>query len=101
MANLTTTLEDVGNIVEKGLRLELKSLIKAKLLATIDETLENMAIDIANNIVINAESMRVPYGDSFGPETRVVINFGLTGAPMTYDTKTKEVKRKTISDAIK
>ncbi len=101
MAMLKTTLDDLGNVIQRSLQGELKSLIKQKLLASIDQTLEDMAIQIADNIVINTEEMRVPYGDTFGPETRIMVQFNLSGAPMTYDSKTKEVRRKTISDAIK
>lgn len=94
MGTLSTSLNDLGDVIERGLRHDLKAMIKKKLLATIDQTLEEMAIEIANNIVVNAESMKTIDHQTFGPETRVVVNFNIGGSPMVYDTKSKEVKRR-------
>ena len=94
MGTLSTSLNDLSDVIERGLRQDLKGMIKNKLLASIDQTLEDMAIEIANNIVINTESMQTMGGGSFEPETRIVVNFNVGGSPMVYDAKTKEVKRR-------
>lgn len=99
MSTFTGTAEQLGDTIEKGLRVELKALIKKKLIESVDQVIEDMAIQIAENIVIQAESIRMPFGnDGFGPETRVVINFNLKKPPMMYDSKTKEVKERTVLD---
>ena len=98
MGTLNTSLNDLGDVIERGLRQDLKAMIKSKLLASIDQILEDMAIEIASNIVINAESMKVMNDKTFGPETQVVVNFNVGGSPMVYDSKTKEVKRRDYID---
>jgi len=94
MGTFETSLDDLGNVIERGLRHDLKGMIKGKLYSAIDQILEDMAIEIANNIVLRAESFRS--AEPFNPETRVIVNFNLKDPPMVYDTKTKEVKRRDV-----
>lgn len=87
---------ELGDVIEKGLRVELKAMIKAKLVASVDQLLEDMAIEIANNIVVRAESMKNHADASFGPMTQVVVQFNLKDPPMVYDTVSREVKRRDV-----
>lgn len=96
MSTLTTSLDDLGNVIERGLRHDLKLLIKDKLQHSIEDLLEELAIEIAENIVVRAESMAARPGDPFGPSAQVVVNFNLKDPPMVYDSLTKELKKREI-----
>jgi hypothetical protein len=94
MSTLDTSIIDLGNLIEKGLRVDLKAMIKAKLVASVDGILEDMAIEIAQNIVVSVESFKAQEPNGFGPETRVIVNFNLKEPSMLYDSKTREIKRR-------
>lgn len=95
-SKLTTTIDEIGDTIERAVRHDLKAMIKAKLLASVDEVIENMAIQLAENILVRIETMNTI--DGFGPQTNVVVNFNLKKPPMMYDTKTKEVRERTVLD---
>ena len=96
MSTFDTTIGDLGDVVERGLRRDLKLIIKDKLQRSIDSILEEMAIEIAENIVVRIETLQVPPSDVFGERTRVVVNFNLKDPPMVYDSITKEMKRREV-----
>ena len=96
MSAVSTTVADLGDLVQLGIERSLKIMIKEKLLASVDQILEDMAVEIAENIVVRAESMRVPHGQTFGPETRVVLQFNLKDPPMVYDTETKTMQKRDV-----
>ena len=95
MSTFTGTADQLSDVIERGLRHDLKNLIKDKLCASVDQLLEDMAIEIANNIVVRAESMQAP-DQGFGRESRIIVQFNLKDPPMVYDTKTKEIKRREV-----
>lgn len=94
MSTFETSINDLGDVIERGLRHDLKQIIKDKLYASVDSLLEDMAIEIASNIVVRIETMKT--SDNFGPETRVIVNFNLKDPPMVYDSATKEVTRREV-----
>lgn len=95
MSTFTGTTDQLGDVIERGLRHDLKTLIKEKLCASVDQLLEDMAVEIASNIVIRAESEQAP-DQGYGSETRVIVQFNLKDPSMIYDTKTKEMKRREV-----
>lgn len=97
MSYLESSVDGVGKLIERGLREELYAIVKRHLLESIDEIIVGMAREIADNIVVNAESFTNPADRSFGPSTQVVINLNLKGPPIKYDSKTGKT---TVADII-
>lgn len=96
MTILDTTVGNLGDLIGKGIRLNLQAMIKRKMLESIDGLLEEMAMEIADNIVVNSESMNIHPQEGFGVGTKVVLHFGLKEPQMIYDTATKQVVRRDI-----
>lgn len=96
MSKFSASVGELTDTISRGLQRDLKIMIKAKLLASVDQTLEDMAIELAENIVLSIDMMTTPMGSTFGPETHVVVNFNLKDPPMVYDTRTKTVKRRDV-----
>ena len=96
MGTFDTTVDKLGDVITDGLRFELKRMVKSKLYDAVDDLLEQMAIEIAENIVVRAESMKTHDSMGFGPTTQVVVHFGLKEPHMIYDTATKTMRKREV-----
>lgn len=96
MGQYHTSIGEAGDLMTKALRSELRSLVKAKLQANIDDILEDMAKTAADNILASIETMTTLSDRSFGPTTQVVLNFMLKNPGFQYDPATKEVTERTV-----
>lgn len=87
MAQIETNFEAIGDAITAGLAQKLQAIVKAKLLANIDETVSEIAREIALNTVANAKSMMFHGAFNLAPEIRIVLNFN-----------NKEVQYKNLQD---
>jgi len=96
MGQYNTTVGEAGDLMTKALRSELRAMVKSKLQANIDDILEDMAKTAADNILASIETMTTLDDRTFGPTTKVVLNFALKNPGFQYDPATKEVTERTV-----